>query len=87
MDELARSIGKIPQLVRWFFTAIVIPLSIWFLALRSDVNALSIKQVNTQSAVKRIEAASVSHNEMVVRKLTEFERSLGRIEGEIKRIK
>jgi hypothetical protein len=80
-------IDNIPGVVRWFITGIAIPLTVWFLAIRSDVSALQIKQQSTEFQIKTLQRYNQDSDKIIVNKLEEVQRSLGRLEGEIKRIK
>ena len=87
MGNFLASFGGFFGLLRWFFAAIVIPVTVWFLALRSDVSALESKVAYNIEAIRSLKVINKDFNQTVIYKLDEMNRSIGRLEGEIKRIK
>jgi hypothetical protein len=85
------------KLLGWFISSVVIPLTIWFTVLRGDVSQVARDQVEfkTEVRTKFKEIDEEFHNRTVQRDakdqylnntLGEIQKSIGRVEGELKRI-
>ena len=73
-------VAKFSKLISWFITAVVIPVTIWFTVLRYDIQSMKVTTANLQTRMD-------NNDSMLAQRLEEMNRSLGRIEGELKRIK
>lgn len=79
--------GGAAKVFTWFLTAIVIPMTAWFVVLREDVKGLQRDAVASRAYVQLIENRVYSVERDIDQKHNEVLRSLGRIEGELKRIR
>jgi hypothetical protein len=74
------ALAKFSKLISWFITAVVIPVTIWFTVLRYDMQHIKTTTANLQTRMDQTDS-------LLAQRLEEMNRSLGRIEGELKRIK
>ena len=79
-EGILGALAKFSKLISWFITAVVIPVTIWFTVLRYDMQHIKTTTV-------ALEARIESNESILAKSLEEMNRSLGRIEGELKRIK
>ena len=86
-SEIWELFTGILKTLSWFIVNLVIPITAWFILLRSDVISLKKAEAETEIRVGIIEENLVKKDELLNLKIEEIIRSLGRIEGEMKRIK
>jgi hypothetical protein len=79
-EGILGALTKFSKLISWFITAVVIPVTIWFTVLRHDIQSMKTTTSNLQTRMD-------NNDSMLAQRLEEMNRSLGRIEGELKRIK
>lgn len=87
MRALLDFFGGAAKITTWFMSAIVIPIAAWFIVLRDDVRMLQRDALAGKDYVRIVETRVVDLEKAVEKKNDEIMRSLGRIEGELKRIK
>jgi len=85
--ELWELLTGIVKTLSWFVVTLVIPMTVWFMLLRSDVVSLKKVEAQTEMRVGIIEDNLVKKDELLNLKIEEIIRSLGRIEGQMSRIK
>lgn len=79
--------GKWAKLFGWLVTGIIIPVTTWFVVLRSDVKAMQISILEHTEQVSEIKAGIIVDKDRLNLKLETIISELGQIKGELKRIK
>jgi hypothetical protein len=81
------ALGGGAKLIFWMISSVIVPLTIWFAALRSDIS-LSEKEI------KRIDAKIMGADQTtregfhdIGKRLDVIQQSLGEVRGELRRIK
>lgn len=87
MKALMDFFGGAAKILTWFLSAIVIPVTAWFIVLREDVKGLQRDAVAGKDYVRIVETRVYDLEKHVQTSNDEIMRSLGRIEGELKRIR
>ena len=84
---IASVVEKIGKAAVWMLTVVVIPMTVWFIALRSDVDQLKQKEIATKNEILLIAEQVGSLRDSTDKGFQDVSRSLGRVEGELRRIK
>jgi hypothetical protein len=84
MNWLASLAAPLMRGLVWFFVAVVIPVTTWFLVLRFDADANAQDIADVQREVAAIKVRLDAKEEMLAEKLEAIQRSLGRIEGRLR---
>lgn len=80
MTWILELVQKSGQLVFWFVTSIIIPLTIWFTLVRSDISNLKAETLDNKVEIKDVKEKTNGKLDMIIS-------DLGVIKGELKRIK
>lgn len=97
IEEVVAWLRGSAKLLGWFISSVVIPLTIWFTVLRHDVSQVAKDQsvFEAEVRVKFKEIDDEFHSRTLQREardehlnntLGEIQKSIGRVEGELKRI-
>lgn len=73
--------------VAWFFAAIAIPLTLWFFAIASRIEALEVQAKQTQQQSNEFDVRMSTFNYRMSDKLESIADDIGQIKGELKRLK
>ena len=87
MKVLLDFFGGAAKIFTWFITAVVLPVVAWFLMMRDDVRSLQRDALQSKDQVRKVESRVMDLEHESNLKHTEVIRSLGRIEGELRRIR
>lgn len=80
-------VEKLGRAAVWMLTVVVIPMTIWFITLRSDVDSLKKKELQTTEEIRVLSGQVNEFRGSTEKGIQEIARSLGRVEGELRRIK
>ena len=84
MNWLASLVGPLLRGTAWFFIAVVIPATTWFVVLRFDSNANAQDIAEVRADVVALAHRVDSKEERLIEELKNIQRSLGRIEGQLR---
>lgn len=73
--------------VFWFFTAVTIPITLWFFAVVSRIEALEVQAKQTQVQSNELDLKMSAFNYRMSDKLQSIADDIGQIKGELKRLK
>lgn len=87
LKAIIESLGGIAKILFWFITAVVIPITIWFLVLKLEVNEAKTNISDLKVRIKEDEETVKSSFKTLDQKLDQIHKDLGQVMGELRRIK
>lgn len=87
MTWILELVSKSGQLIFWFISAVIIPVTVWFTLVRSDLTNVKAQQIEDRMYIASVDEKVDDFKETNEDNMKKIIQDLGIIKGELKRIK